>query len=51
MKKDRLHAYVMRESNVLIGLPETEENEDTEKVVRAFYKNNLKLEEESINKI
>lgn len=41
----------MRECSVLMGLPETEENEDTEKVVRAFYKNNFRLEEEFINKI
>lgn len=47
---DRLNAYIMRENSVLLGLPETE-NEDTDKVVRAFYKDNLKLEEDFINNI
>ena len=43
---DRLATYVCRENSIILGLPELME-EDTEKVVREFYRTNLQLGEEA----
>lgn len=43
---DRLSSYICRENLVIMGIPELTDKEDTEKVVRDFYKKNLKMGEE-----
>lgn len=48
---DRLSSYICRENIVIMGIPEKSEKEDTEKVVKEFYKVNLGLTDEQIGSI
>ena len=43
MEIDKVAAYATRENIVILGVPELSENENTEEVVRDFYKTKLKI--------